>query len=109
MEGTRGCAPLDSPLRGPSIVAPSPPPYFQEGGPVKESSIWRHILQTSCQRGGAPPSPLGARDTPRPLPTGLRPSGLPAYTRWGAAYSYALNCLLSLIPWLKYDDPRSGP
>ena len=59
--------------------------------------------------GGHPQTPGTLGDTPRPLPTGLRPSGLPAYTRWGAPYSYALNCLLSLISWLKYDDPRSGP
>ena len=53
---------------------------------------------------------IGAGGTPlAPPQRGMHPSGLPAYGCWGTPYSYALNCLLSLIPWLKYDDPRSGP
>ena len=69
MPPAKGAAPLWTPrLRGlrlnSGVHHPPGPPYFQEGGPVKESSIWRHILQTSCQRGGAPlDSPLAGAAT----------------------------------------------
>ena len=91
----------------PAVRAHHPPwpPSWKEGGIIKKKvGLWRHILHTSCQRGCAPlDAPFGARGTPsdscqrgcapldspcppitlRLLPKGLRPSGLPACTRWG--------------------------